>query len=207
MRLDLAPVRTVPPRLDDGAPMWAAWIEVALLVRAEVPAWAWAESAWLHRAIAVAGEGRPGGTSVPFEPAARAASPGEPPLERRAGPPPRVGREEARALAAAVLASLRPEVHRHAELGLVSRLDEPAGEFRRRCLAPLRALLPGGGPPSADAAARVAALVRGIETVALGAGQLATEYARVGVAWYPVGSGPRPAESDAMLAGAARGQR
>jgi hypothetical protein len=207
MRLDLEPARTVPPRLDAGAPRWAPWIEVALLVRASVPAWAWAATEWVHRAAEVAGDGTPAGEPVPFEPSARAAFPGEPPPDRRAGPPPRLDHEKARALAVAVLAAWRPAVHRHAELALVSRLDEPADEFRRRCLAPLRPLLQGGGPPPADAAARLAALARGIQSMTLGPEHLDALCARVAVAWHPAGGGPRPAAGDAMVAGTVRERR
>jgi hypothetical protein len=56
-------------------------------------------------------------------------------------------------------------------------------------------------------AVRLAALARGVETMALGPERLEVMHARVGTAWYPAGSGPRPAAGDAMLAGAARERR
>jgi hypothetical protein len=208
-RLELAPPRHVPPRPGDPCGSWAPWLELSLLVRASVPEWGHVESAWFHRAFAVGPDGSPAGEGVPFDPAARAALPGEPQGTLDVRRPAAVTEGAARAVVADALATWRPALHRHLELGAVSRLDEPAGEFRRRCLAPLRALVQagGGGAAAAELAARLEALARGIETARLDSGSLDVQSARVAVVWYPTGSGPQPPASDPMVAGDARERR
>lgn len=203
---ELEPPRHVLPRPGDPCGSWVPWLELSLLVRANVREWGHVESAWFHRAFAVGSDGSPAGDAVPFDPAARAAVPGEPPAMNGDRPPAAVAKGAAREVVAAVLSNWRPAVHRHPELEVVSRLDEPADEFRRRCLAPLRPLVQagGGGAAAAARAARLGALARGIETVRLDPECLEVLIARLAVVWYPAGSGPRPPASDPMVAGGAR---
>jgi hypothetical protein len=208
VRFEISQPRRVRPPDGADAAAWVPWLETALLVRVEIPAWGHAEETWLHWAFRVAPDGRPGGAALAYDPGCRAAIPGAPEagVERF---PTRIRESEVCGFVAEQLASWRPVVHRHRELGVVSRLDEPAESFRRRCLAPLRPLLQRGGASTARAevAARIGALASGIESMRLGAASLSVRCAQAAEVWYPEGTGPALSPADRMVAGTAQEAR
>ena len=204
----MAPPRHVPPARGVETGAWSPWLEAALLVRTEIPAWEHAEEAWLHWTFRVTPDGRPFGPARAYDPSCHAAVPGEP--ETGGGPPlPEIREAAARELVAEHLAGWRPVVHRHRELGVISRLDEPGETFRKRCLSPLRPLLQrdGASMPPAEIAARLGTLASGIETAHLGADSLELRCARLAVVWYPAGIGPALAPVDPMVSGPAKESR
>jgi len=203
LRFELAPPRHLPPAGGGGSCRWVAWLEAALLVRVAVPAWAHVEESWVHWAFRLAPDGGADGRARPFDPAARAALPGAPPAALRPG----VGESEARAIVGDEWARWRPALHRHPDLGVVSRLGESADAFRRRCLSPLRPLARRGGADAATVAARLGELAAGVESMRLGAENVEVRAARVAVAWYPEGTEPAPLPDDPMVAGAVRESR
>ena len=202
-------MRHVLPSPDGSDGGWTAWIEAALLVRAEIPAWDHVEETWVHWAFRPAAEGAPAGPAPSNDPAVRAAVPGAPAIEGQARPATAIDEAAARELVAGHLARWRPAVHRQRDLGIVSRLGEPRETFRKRCLSPLRPLLRAGAGAIAQAelAARLVALASGIETIQLGADSLELRCARMAVVWHPEGAGPASAPPDVMATGAAKEKR
>jgi hypothetical protein len=197
-------VRHVQPAPGRAARTWGAWLEAALLVRTTVSAWEHADEGWLHWAVRLTADGAPAGDVVSFDPGRHASASGEPPSGERTHGPIVLDEGMARRWLAGTLAAWRPALHRHADLGLVSRLDEPGEEFRKRCLTPLRPLLQGRGKVSAEAAERLSRLARGIETIQLAPEHLDVRCARVAVVWYPCKAEPASAGGDPMVTGQAR---
>lgn len=191
-----------PAAADAG---FTAWLEVGALVRVRVEEWQHDERLWMHWAVPCAG-GVPGiDAARPFDPGRRAGRAGEPGESARADKAP----DERAALAAAtrLLAGWRPQLHRHARLGAVSRPDEPVDHFRRRCLGVLGPAIRSGRLGGAAAPAEVGRLAAEIETRALVDGEFDTESVQVRVAWYPVDEAPATAGADLLVGGAARGRR
>jgi hypothetical protein len=205
-RVELAPpCRIAAPPGGGGGPL-LPWMEAALLVRVRLPAWQHREEAWLHWAVALAPDGSPAASPRRFEPGRYAREPlaGGTTIGADVPGP---GEAEARAFVGDLLASWRPVVHRHVELGLVSGLDEPREAFRRRCLAALRPLLTDATGRRESAAAELARVAGGIETAVVERADVELRFARVGVGWYPEGREPVLPPDELLITGAARGAR
>jgi hypothetical protein len=175
------------------------WVEVAALVRMTIAAWGSSDETWLHWAVPVV-EGRPDPDGwVLFDPGRRAAFPGNPAPELRAG---EVAIDECSAagLCESLQRRWRPQVHYHPVLRLCSRPDESREEFRRRCASVFSraAGQRSGGASGGEASARLAAA---FESRTLTVDELEVLWWRVGVAWYPEGVGPAPAQADPLMHG------
>lgn len=205
-RFEIAAPCHVPALPGGGAGRHAAWIEAALLVRVTVPEWQYGEETWVHWTASVGEDGRPIAVPRRFDPGRFAVAPGEPDPAVSKGAV-RVGEADARKFVAGVLAQWNPVVHRQSTLGLVSRLDEPRDEFRKRCLALLRPLLHGGGADRDAVASRLAQIAAGIESEALRHDRFAVRHARIGLVWYPDGREPAAPAAELMIAGGVRGNR
>jgi hypothetical protein len=186
--------------------LFSPWIEAALLLRIEVAAWAFREDSWAHWTAPLDSGGSPCGAARPFDPGRHAMTPGEPEgLEPASAV--RIGEPAARAFVDAVLAQWRPVLHRQPMLGLVSRLDEPRDEFRKRCLGLLRPLLNRTGTSGEELAEKLARVAADIASVSIGREEIAVRHAEVGVVWYPAGREPATTAVDLMTTGTARGGR
>ncbi len=201
----VAPARTVPAPGAARAARYLPWLEVASLVRVDVPAWGHREDAWLHWAAPVAA-GRVVTESVRrIWPGARAAFAGEPPAAQRGD----AGIEDEAALRAATLAvwrGWRPEVCRHRTLDAVSSIGEGRDDFRRRCLSGLGDAVRSGRLGHRDAPA-LAGVAGDIEVRVLDGGECRPLVLRGGVVWRPEGAEPRAALRDLMLGGGVRPPR
>jgi len=197
--------RLLHPSPAAAAGGFTAWLEVGALVRVRVEAWQHDERLWMHWAVPCAGGVPEIDAARPFDPGRRAGRAGEPGESVRAGRAP----DERAALAAAtgLLAGWRPQLHRHARLGLVSRPDEPVDQFRRRCLGVLGPTIRSGRLGGPAAPAELGRLAAEIETRTLGDGEIDTESVQVRVAWYPVDEAPAAAAADLLVGGAARQRR
>ncbi len=185
---------------------YAPWLEAALLVRIEIAAWQLRDEDWAYWAALLDASGKPTGEPRRFDRGRYAMAPGEPEgLMPLATDP--IGESVAHSFVDAVLARWHPRVHRQAALDLVSRLDEPREEFRRRCLTLLRPLLGRDGAAGENLAERLGRIASGVETVDLGREEIAVRYARVGVVWYPAGREPAQSAAALMTGGAVRGER
>ncbi len=202
MRLDLAAPRTVSVPVGLSAPVWRPWLEVTVCVRAVLEEWGLREERWLHWAAPLGADGRPEAGFRLFDPGLRAASEGEPPAEWRGGPG-AVDRAAAEHALGRLLAGWAPQVHRSAELGLTSAVDEPLAAFRRRCLRTLAGAVRDGALAGDAGASAVARIAGSIETAVLAGERLELTAARAGVGWYPEGLGPGRADEDLMVAGGA----
>jgi hypothetical protein len=201
MRPELCPARTVSAPVG-GAPFeYRPWVEVALQVRARVPAWGLEEDGWVHWAVPVRA-GRPDlNAATPFDPGRRAAVVGEPPEGVRQGET-RLDESEAARICEALLARWRPQIHFHSVLRIPSRLEEPLEDFRRHCLRLLPPPLRGGGPQGSKEA-EAAPLAASIESRALTDDELLVLTLRVGLGWYPAGVEPVAAPTDPLMRGPA----
>jgi hypothetical protein len=194
--------RWIHARGASGGAEFVPWLEVSALVRVRVDAWQHDERLWLHRAVPCA-DGAPRlDAARAFDPGRRAGRAGEPADSLRAGAPP----DERAALEAGarLLAGWRPLLHRHDLLGLVSRPDEPVEQFRHRCLGALGPAIRSGGLRGDGAQAALARLAGGIESRALGAGEVEAESVQVRIAWYPADEPPTTNADDLLLVGAVR---
>ena len=207
VRWEFQPECHVRPSSGGGACAWDAWLEAAVLMRATVAAWEYADEVWLHWAVRLDVAGAPEGDVRGFDPGRYARAAGRPPGGAHHRSPIVLDEAMARGWVSGRVAAWRPVVHRHAELGIVSRLDESADEFRKRCLAPLRPALRSGGVAAVAVAERLGDLARGIETLRFEPGHHELRCARVAVVWYPAGTAPACAGGDAMVTGAPRGRR
>ncbi len=206
MRLEIAGPCHVPSASDAASALYAAWLEAALLVRVAVADWDYGEETWAHWTSPVGGDGRTTAAPSRFAPARFAVTPGEPERGPATGSL-RLGEKEAREFVATVLAHWHPALHRQPELGLVSRLDEPRDEFRKRCLSLLRPLLLAGTAGRETIAGRLARIAAGIESLPLSVEQITVRHARLGLVWYPEGRAPAVPAAELMVAGAIRGAR
>jgi hypothetical protein len=205
MRLEIAPACHVVAPPGDVAPCHSAWLEGALRLRATVVPWHFREEAWSHWAAPLGGDGASWGAPRRFDPGRFALAPGRP--DGATAPDPALGEQAAAAFVELVIGQWRPVLHRQPELALVSRLDEPLEEFRRRCRSALRPLLTAGPADPAELATESARLSAAIESISLGGEEIIVLHGRIGVVWYPVGREPAAASPELMLAGAARGGR
>ncbi len=198
MRPEFSAPRTVSSPAGGELQRYRPWVEVSALVRVSVAGWDVAETAWVHWAVPVK-DGRADleGTVV-FDPGRRAAAPGEPAAELRAGES-ALDEEEAVRVCEALAERWRPRLHFHNQLRLASRLDEPPDAFRRRCLALLAPVL--RNVDSSRRKGEFARLAASIESRELRAGELHVLRWRVGVGWYPSGIEPAAAPEDPMMLG------
>ncbi len=201
MRPELRPARTVSAPAG-GAPVeYRPWVEVALQVRARVPAWGLEEDGWVHWAVPVRA-GRPDlNAARPFDPGRRAAVVGEPPDEVRQGET-TLDESEAAGICEVLLARWQPRVHFHSDLRIPSRLEESLEDFRRRCLRLLPPPLRGGGLQGSEAA-EAARLAASIESRTIADDELLVLTLRVGLGWYPAGVEPAAAPADPLMRGPA----
>jgi hypothetical protein len=108
------------------------------------------------------------------------------------------------ALGTAVARGWRGALHRHPRIDLVSRIDEPVGDFLRRCRALVGNALRAGAVAQDSAAAELHRLEAETESRVLGAEhtRLLSLEARIG--WYPEGVQPDLAAGALMVSGEAR---
>jgi hypothetical protein len=203
-RYEIAPACRVAASPGSRPAAWSPWLEAALSLRVTVPEWQHDEGSWAHWA---APAGDPAAAPRRYDPGRFAVVAGAPDAAAAGTAPAGLDEVAARGFVERVLAGWRPALHRQSSLGLVSRLDEPREEFRRRCLALLRPLLSGGGADREAVAARMAKVAAGIESLVLEAGRLEVRHARVAVVWYPDGRVPAVPVAELMVGGAARGAR
>jgi len=198
----LQPPRWIHSRSGAGTLAFMPWLEVSALVRVRVAPWRHDDRLWVHWAVPCP-EGRPRADAArPFDPGRRAGLSAEPPGARRVAPAPTD--HAAVDTASRLLAAWRPQLHRQADLELVSRLGETGGEFRHRCLRMFGPAVRSGRLPDADARAGLARLAAGVESRTLEPVEIAAESLQVRVAWYAQGDDPAPAGSDLLVDGAVR---
>lgn len=187
-RPDLVRPRTISAPAGTAPAGYWPWVEVAAVVRVSVAGWGLDDTSWVHWAVPVS-EGQPEVSSaVTFDPGRRAALPGEPSpeLRRREAA---LDETVAARLGEGLLARWQPRVHYNAALRLPSRLDEPLGAFRRRCIG-LFGPIPGRREGCDRGGKEAERLAEAIESRALSGDELEVLLWRVGVVWYPDGVEP-----------------
>lgn len=204
-------VAITPPRTISAPSGWACgrflpFVEITVRAEIEVDEWRFRESVWLHWAVPVRDGSVEAATARRFDPGRRAAAPGEPDSARRAaGPVPPAS--EMADLGTAVTRDWRGELHRHPLLDLVSRIDEPLGDFRRRCRALVGSALRAGAVAQDSVAAELHPLAAETESRALGAEHLHVLSVAARIGWYPEGEQPELALGSLLVRGEPRGGR
>jgi hypothetical protein len=188
MRPELVPPRIVSARAGSAPAHYRPWVEVAALVRMTIAAWGSSDETWVHWAVPVVEDSPDPDGGVPFDPGRRAAFPGDPAPELRAGEA-AIDEGSAAGLCQSLRDRWRPQVHYHPVLRLSSRLNEPREEFQRRCASVFSraARQRGGAASDREAGARLAAA---FESRTLTGDELEVLWWRVGVGWYPAGVEP-----------------
>ncbi|MFI5165295.1 MAG: hypothetical protein ACHQQS_01600 [Thermoanaerobaculales bacterium] len=189
VRPELTSPRTIPALPGTAPTSFSAWVEIAAEARVSVAEWGVHEDAWLHWTVPVV-DGHPlVDRAVRFDPLLRAGFPGEPPAALQ-GEPASLDEAEAAQLCVALAAGYAPSLLFHPGLGLTSRLDEEAGEFRQRCLAVVAPALQRG-LVGAELVPRALAVLRdAVRSHALVGDEFAIKRWLVRLAWYPNGVGP-----------------
>jgi hypothetical protein len=191
-----APVASVRPR-------YRPWLEVSLLVHVSSPDWGLSETEWLHWALPERAQAPDLGAARRFDPGRRSATPGAPDHAARIAEID-VDPQSAASLTQSLVDALDIEVHRQAELGLVSALGETREGFRRRCLRRLASAI-GSATGSREArAANLAAVASSIETRTLRVSDLDVVRARCRISWYPGSLEPGLDLVDMMTGGPVR---
>jgi hypothetical protein len=205
-RLEIAPTCHVAAPAGSAVPDFSPWLEVALRLEIAVAAWQVREQAWSHFAMPLAPDGSVRGAPRRFDPARHALVQGQP-ASGVIDPDPVAGDDVLVAVVERLIGQWRPLLHRQPALDLVSRLDEPLEEFRRRCRGVLRPLLAARPADAAALAEQAARLTAAIESISLGVDEITVLHGRARVVWRPAGREPAPASAELMLLGAPRGGR
>jgi hypothetical protein len=205
-RIELLPTRFHPSGSGRVSRAFHPWLEVSARLIVSMDAWAVEATLWRRWAVPFR-SGTPAiAEAVVFDSGRRAGAVGEPAPELRAGEA-ELDEARAEAVVSGLLAGWRPELHRAAELGLVSEIGEPRDAFQRRCRVAMGEAVRVGALQGDAGAATLQAMRASIETRLVEPGAIELLAARVGIAWCGVADQPAEADGEPMVAGQVRTRR